>query len=369
MTKIVFLCIIKTSWPPPGHKGKAMSEEKKTTGNNIRDIRTYILGLIYRNSFTSVRVPSSMELAKQFSVTRRTARMVLEGLIAEGFLIGRNGVGTFTNPHCGFRMPGVEQRLLVGVGVVCCNNFYYDLQSGLMFTEIMSALCRNGVNVFPLTNMPSERAQFSSELAVTGLDGLIIGNPELPDGMLTESLASGTPCVTVKTKIDGADFVEIDYRAAFRELFAEMKRNGEKDLIILEQEALPYTGGIEKDIPEEVNCRIMNVDSVDYYRILNEVFSGKYGACDHLVCSWRAPKVISRLREMYGVAPEKLQVTLESDYVEDTGFSGSYFDINRKAAAEAAVELLLRRIADPSLPPQTKIVEAVFTQPDNKIER
>jgi hypothetical protein len=340
--------------------GAAMAEEKKNKGNNIRDIRTYILGLIYRNSFASVKVPSSMELAKQFSVTRRTARLVLEGLIAEGFLIGRNGVGTFTNPHRGFRMSGVEQRLLVGVGVVCCNNFYYDLQSGLMFSEAMAALCRSGVNVFPLTNMPVDRAQFSSELAVTKLDGLVICNPEFPEGMLEENIASGIPCVTVKNRVEGADFVEIDYSDAFRELFAEMKRNGEKELIILEQPCFTVYCE-EKMIPEGINCRVLSVDSADYSEALNDIFAGKYGACDRLICSWRAPKVISQLREKYNIPPEKLKVTLESDFINDAEFSGSYFKIDRKACAEAAAELLLKRIAEPSLPFQKKSIQAEFT--------
>ena len=109
-------------------------------GSNIKNIRHYVMGLIYQNGFTSVRVPCSLKLARQFGVTRRTARVVLEGLIREGYLIGKNGIGTFTNPAQGFKLGHGPQLPLIGVGVNDCSNFYYDYRSGMRFAAAMQAI-------------------------------------------------------------------------------------------------------------------------------------------------------------------------------------------------------------------------------------
>ena len=84
--------------------------ERNAKSSHVGNIRTYVSGLISRGSFTAVRGPSGIELAEKFSVAGRTERTVLAGLIAKGCLIGRSCVGTFANPHCGFRISGVDQR-------------------------------------------------------------------------------------------------------------------------------------------------------------------------------------------------------------------------------------------------------------------
>ncbi|OPZ70227.1 MAG: DNA-binding transcriptional repressor LldR [Firmicutes bacterium ADurb.Bin467] len=107
--------------------------QNKTTESG--KIRFYIMGLIYRYGNRSVRVPSSVELAERFGVARRTARLALEGLVREGWLIGRRGLGTYTNPARTFFSDPQISIPLVGLIYGRGDNFYYDTPACRMFVR------------------------------------------------------------------------------------------------------------------------------------------------------------------------------------------------------------------------------------------
>jgi len=61
-------------------------------------IRAYILNFIEMSNGDHTKIPPENKLCDFFSVTRPTVRNAIKGLISEGYLIPRRGIGTFINP-------------------------------------------------------------------------------------------------------------------------------------------------------------------------------------------------------------------------------------------------------------------------------
>ena len=120
-------------------------EQRKTTES--QKIRFYIMGLIYRNGATSVKVPSSQTLANQFGVARRTARIALEGLVREGWLIGKTGVGTFTNPSRAFTAEKKHPVPLIGLIYGRGDNFFYDPPAATILSHMGLTAAKHNWNI------------------------------------------------------------------------------------------------------------------------------------------------------------------------------------------------------------------------------
>ena len=335
-----------------------MQTAKKKYGTNLRDIRTYIMSLIYRNGYQSVRVPSSTELAEKFSVTRRTARVALERLISEGYLIGRKGVGTFTNPNVGFRFPGTSQQKLIGIGTGSCNNFYYDCQVGKPFAGLISGVCTRGFNVFTLTNMPQDKTQFYETVSRINLDAVIVYCSELTPEVSAELRNNNIPFVAIRQATAQADFVEYDFTAAVTDIFDSMKSRGAtrltqfktaqntayiQTLIEMKQKVFP-----------ECRLQIIDAENVGTERQLEELFTVPENIPDHLVCSWRSPELIAKFMKKYNVSAERCHVTVDNDYVYHPEFRGSYFYADPRDMCRAALEMIEARWENPDLAPQKR---------------
>ena len=62
-------------------------------------IRRYMMNVIYRANGQSVQVPTILELSRKFGVSRPTVSKAMKALTEEGYIIGKRGIGSFTNPN------------------------------------------------------------------------------------------------------------------------------------------------------------------------------------------------------------------------------------------------------------------------------
>ncbi|MDD3153903.1 MAG: GntR family transcriptional regulator [Victivallaceae bacterium] len=335
-------------------------------GLNIKNIRTYVIGLIYRHGFSSVRVPSSMELAERFGVTRRTARIVLEGLIAEGWLIGRNGVGTFTNPKCGFKVGSTPQMPLVALSFNCGSYFYYDLYSGKIYAECMRALLEANFNVYPAIHVPHTPGTLAHELDNAGVDAGVFCYPEEPGDSIRAFIASGRPCVTIKSPLPGADCVQFDYRNIISALAQEAAEKEYRHVTFCRSVGpfysyLPELCERFAAVAPKTRIEIIDVTPSTYEARLDEIFARKTLLPDLLFIGWRAPVAARNARIRYNVPKDRCKIIVDDEFVVPTDFTGRIFAIDKAAAAAAAAELLRRRLCDPSLPPEQSIsVEGIL---------
>ena len=342
---------------------------KNIRGSNIKNIRTYIMGLIYKNGFSSVKVPSSMELAREFGVTRRTARMALESLIAEGFLTTRSGIGTFTNPQKGFKLNKVQQKPLIGLCFGDGSFFYYDAYTGKLFSEVMSQLLDADFNVYPLVHSSTDPALIIAEIECAGLDGAVFCNAPAEFPAVKHLLNAGKPCVAVRYEASDADFVYPDTREVFEKLFALASSEGRKHITVLvsEQPGNHLTSGINaarksRQHPVEVEL-IQNLNPAIYANMLEEIFSRKeQDIPDMLVLSWRAPETAMAVMQSKGIPAERCKLIIDSAFSLPENFSGYDINVSYHDMAKAAVELLECRFRQPELPPQTSIVKGTLAK-------
>ncbi len=75
-----------------------MTPPVETPVTEYMKIRRYVLNLILRSEGKSTRIPSIMELSKQFEVSRPTVSKAMKSLTEDGLVIGKPGLGCFTNP-------------------------------------------------------------------------------------------------------------------------------------------------------------------------------------------------------------------------------------------------------------------------------
>ena len=61
-------------------------------------IRRYVLNMVTKAGEESIQLPTALELSKQFGVCRQTVGKALKQLAEDRFVIGKPGLGTFTNP-------------------------------------------------------------------------------------------------------------------------------------------------------------------------------------------------------------------------------------------------------------------------------
>ena len=61
-------------------------------------IRRYVLSLALKAKDKSVQIPTTIELSKKFGVSRQTVGKAMKELTQDGYIIGKPGIGSFTNP-------------------------------------------------------------------------------------------------------------------------------------------------------------------------------------------------------------------------------------------------------------------------------
>ncbi len=88
---------------------------RENTMSEYKKIRQYVNGLIFNANGQSVRIPTILELAEKFGVCRQTVSKAMKELTAEGYVIGRKGIGSFTNPAKFMEHQSGERFPIVGI--------------------------------------------------------------------------------------------------------------------------------------------------------------------------------------------------------------------------------------------------------------
>jgi len=154
-------------------------------------IRAHIMNLIATADGASLQIPPENELCRLFGVTRPTVRSAIKGLIDEGYLLARRGLGTFINPS-------MIRRELVRIPKMAVLS--YD--GGVRQSFYMSGLCRmiemNGMD-FDLLCLPnSSDPQRLVEMVRASFDAVLWNEPAQQCAPYLDALkASGTPLLAI----------------------------------------------------------------------------------------------------------------------------------------------------------------------------
>ena len=150
-------------------------------------IREYLLKIVAASDGSNLQAPTENELCGRFRVTRPTVRNAIRGLIADGYLIPRRGLGTFINPSM------VDKHLVrtpkMGVISRCAGDALADIQR---------MVAMNGMDFEPVYMSDSEDPQRLIEILKSGFDSLLWFEPAPSCEPCLEAVkASGLPLLAI----------------------------------------------------------------------------------------------------------------------------------------------------------------------------
>lgn len=208
--------------------GTNMIQQEARVSEYIQ-IRRYVLTLIQKAGGKAVPLPSIQELAEQFQVSRPTVSRAMKALTDEGYVIGKRGIGSFTNPAktfiCFNNLPTVGLILSDGK-CIHFDKFYASLWAHLMMEVTNLPALVHQVSLF--SGNPDEIFQ---QIRNEQLDALVWHTmPAEYESVLKRLVDSGLPVICSErpsaSKVTTVRFGlrELGYECG-KQLIAEGRRN------------------------------------------------------------------------------------------------------------------------------------------------
>lgn len=338
-----------------GIGGETALETGKIKTTERSKIRTYIMGLIYRSGGSPIKVPSSAELAAQFGVARRTARIALEGLVREGWLIGKRGLGTFTNPARAFNGDAEDRIPLVGLIYGPGDHFFYDTPACRMLSEMGLAAAGRGFNTRLFARMPGNEECLFREIRDSNPDGLIWASCRHPSVELLEKLRGlGIRIVTIDREVPGFSSVLFDGTKAVEQVAERLAAEGRRDIVHLRRESdiiRMLVNSIAKQ-PGPSACREAAYPPHGLRETLAGLFEQRKP--DALIIGWSNAAVVAELLRGSGIDPaDGCRIIVEEDFAASVRLPCIVLDRPYRKAAEAAAAEIARQLQEEGSGAQT----------------
>jgi len=179
------------------------------------------------------RIPSEIELAKQLGVNRSQTRQALRELEVEGYLVRKQGSGSYVAPLAGqlsaVKVAGARAIAIVIPKIIAGHS--YNVVQGFMHRASRESLQILTYNLnLPQPHAPSE-PRFLRSVIDSGVTGLVlwIGNDnEHTRGLVQELIEKRFPFVLIDRHLPGlnADYVVSDNRTLAHSLTQQLLRRG-----------------------------------------------------------------------------------------------------------------------------------------------
>ncbi len=214
-----------------------MSTGKSAVAEYMK-IRRHILNLVAKAGNESVQLPTALELSKQFGVCRQTVGKALKQLAEDHYVIGKPGLGTFTNPKKKFRF--LLQKNARTIGIIIGDGMVIEMDD---YLAKLVAACLVESSVHPsfvrTINLTSSKPDaVLKEVRNEALDGLIWQNPPrqfFP--VLEEIRKTGTGVVVIGSRPpEKISSVNFDVRQIGYESGKFLLESGGKQFLILQDE-------------------------------------------------------------------------------------------------------------------------------------
>lgn len=213
-------------------------------------IRKQLLNLVMKAGPVPVRLASSRELGQQFGVTHMTVARVMKDLAAEGYLLTKRGVGTFTNT---MNNNVLESSNVFGVVIGNGHFTLFDRIEMSFFAAFSDALLssslKNWVQHCTLTSALADAATELLQANLSGVVWLMPGSDAVP--VLKTLQARGMPLVSVGRRVEGVSSVAIDFCDLGYRIASRMLEQGRKRILLVQMgtPTFPQDGavaGVEK---------------------------------------------------------------------------------------------------------------------------
>ena len=322
-------------------------------------IRRYVLSLALKNREKSVQIPTTMELSRKFGVSRQTVGKAMKELTRDGYIIGKPGIGSFTNPKriegsrtaCQFKIPTIG--IVVSDGMLIHLDEYHakNLSSVLKILPELPAYVR-------LLNLSSSNPEIIlKDLRNEQLDGLLwIGPRPYHAPVIQELLSSRFPLVVHTVySFENASTVELDFEQAGYDcarLLIEEKKTG----IVFLGDTLPWNlpaAGIRRAFREAgipLNEKLFlprNGEMLNQFRSLLH-FGFPVDAVYNPIFLYTEIREI--LDEMSSDCP---LIASQFAVSHDPAFHGIVLSLDFDLLVREEMRILRSLLADPEIPPET----------------
>lgn len=140
-------------------------------------IRFEVMNRIYRNPEKSEKIPSVSELAARHHLSLSTVSLELRKLVKEGFLVGKHGSGTYTNPGNIQFAPSSVARKIIGLLIGDGRKLMYDAMDWLAMMQCGMAFSPDQAQPRVCSLASNTEEEICRELLSQNLDGLIWIHP------------------------------------------------------------------------------------------------------------------------------------------------------------------------------------------------
>ncbi len=337
-----------------------MGRHKNTDGTFVPaglKIRFEVINKLYQSPETSVKIPSARELAAQFHLSPSTVTLELQKLVREGYLIGRRGSGTYTNPQNVHFIPGSVSRKVVGILVADGKLLVYDAIDWAAQSWCGMALSPDVARPRFVTLLTSSKENVYEELKTQNLSGLIwIHPPQDSLWVIRKLQKDGLPTVAVKFSGE-AGIPSIDY-AFFdsgRKIAAQLAQEKRHRIFYAPTNddvwALQRVAGIREysaHHPEaELQLRVFSSVQNCTEELEQQFASGEIP--DAFYCNGEYVFVVMDLMKKYGIdILERCRLFAEEQHVLQSGrFHGYVIRYPFREIGEKVAEMMAALLKDP----------------------
>ncbi len=197
-------------------------------------IRRFVINLIHRNSEKSIQLPTIKELAEKFGVSRQTVGKAMKQLTDDGFVIGKPGIGSFTNPDRTFSLPEKAQIPIIGVIISDGRLIHFNEYHGKMLAALAQEIVMYPAYLHIVSLGSSDPEEIYRNIQDECLDGLIWSNPHSYQDEIIQRLSlEGYPLVTCAKLVEGVSGARFDYEQAGYECGKLFLAEGRRNLVFL----------------------------------------------------------------------------------------------------------------------------------------
>ncbi len=197
-------------------------------------IRRYVMTMILRARDKSVRIPTVVELAKKFGVSRPTVSKAMKALTEDGFIIARPRLGSFTNPARNITPQDASSKAIIGVlegdGMIAHYTSYLARRHAYMMLE----LAKLPVIIHPLSLTSHKPELAIRDIEAETLDLLIWVEPRKENLPVIQQLrADGHKVIISDSSLNLPGIVRMDYFEAGYKIGKLLIAEGRKNLVYL----------------------------------------------------------------------------------------------------------------------------------------
>lgn len=306
-------------------------------------IRRYVMNLILRADGKAAQIPTIQELSEKFGVSRPTVSKAMKELTSEGYIIGKRGIGTFTNPARRAIVAIGKKLPLVGIMISDGLNVHLDKYIGCALAEILKQVVFVPAIAHLVTVGTSDPEQAVKEILDEQLDALVV----FGSNRFTPQLrATGLPVIVsdYRPRIPGSVYFDYEgwgYRCG-KQLLKENRRN-----IVFLHDQTPWNvsfPGIRRAYQEAGVPLNENLFLKDFQNSLNELKNIiNYGikvdaVCDTLLVNNEVTELLMKLDP--GLAETCAIIHNAASEPQNNGFHEICYDIPFAAFAAEVADLL-----------------------------